>query len=53
MKGIGEGTSTVLFINKSEVPVDRFRNVAYRQICHNYREDKEEPNRAMLTVGVI
>ena len=41
----------MFFINKSEVPKDRFTDVTYGKINYNYREQKEEKNRTRLTVG--
>ena len=46
-----EGTDTIVFIAKGEVPQDRWRDVRYGRICANYRPEKEDPNRIRLTFG--
>ena len=51
LPGRVEGTNTLYFILKSEVPSDRFKDVTYGQIVCNYRAEKEDPNRARLVVG--
>ena len=44
MKGRVEGTGTMHFIHKHEVPRDRNKDVTYGKINCNYQEGKEEPN---------
>ena len=51
MPGIVEGTDTIVFIFKDEVPNDRRRDVTYGRICANYRPEKDDPYRIRLTVG--
>ena len=46
-----EGTDTIVFIAKGEVPQDRWRDVTYGRICANYRPEKDDPNRIRLVVG--
>ena len=41
----------MFFINKHEVPQERFKDCTYGRIVCNYRECKDEPNRTRLTVG--
>ena len=45
LPGRVDGTNTLDFIAKSEVPSDRFKDVTYGQIVCNYRTEKEDPNR--------
>ena len=51
LPGRVDGTNTLDFLAKSEVPSDRFKDVTYGQIVCNYRTEKEDPNRARLVVG--
>ena len=38
--GVVEGTDTIVFIEKKEVPHDRWKDVTYGRICANYRAEK-------------
>jgi hypothetical protein len=49
--GVSEGTNTIVFITRDEIPMDRLKNVTYGCICANYRPEKADPNRSRLTVG--
>ena len=49
--GVVEGTNTMVFIPRNEVPEDRWRDVTYGRICANYRPEKDDPYRIRLTVG--
>ena len=52
-QGIGDrvkGTNTIFFVDKKEVPQDRFKDVTYGKFVCMYRENKEEKNRTRLTV---
>ena len=51
MKERVEGTNTMHFIHRHEVPRDRLKNVMYGKINCNYREGKVEQNRVRLTKG--
>ena len=51
MEGIVEGTDTISFIFKNEVPADRWRGITYGWIVANLRLEKEDPYRVRLTVG--
>ena len=51
LPGIVEGTDTIDFIRKHEIPDDRYKDVTYGQIVCNYREEKIDPYRARLVVG--
>ena len=51
MPGRNDGTNTMFFINKEEVPSDRRKDVTYGKINVNVRPQKEEVNRSRLTVG--
>jgi len=48
--GISEGTNTIVFITRDEIPMNRLKNVTYGRICANYRPKKADPNRSRLTV---
>eukprot|EP00804_Cyclotella_cryptica_P022370 CCRYP_015924-RB/>CCRYP_015924-RB protein AED:0.39 eAED:0.39 QI:0/-1/0/1/-1/1/1/0/319 len=49
--GIVQGTNTIVFIAKDDVPPDRCRDVTYGRICANFRPEKDDPHRVRLTVG--
>ena len=51
LKGRFEGTNTIYFINKNNVPQDRWKDVTYRRICADYRPEKGDPYRIWLTIG--
>jgi len=49
--GVSEGTNTIVFITRDEIPMDRLKNITYGRICANYRPEKADPNCSQLTVG--
>eukprot|EP00804_Cyclotella_cryptica_P002702 CCRYP_009617-RA/>CCRYP_009617-RA protein AED:0.39 eAED:0.39 QI:0/0/0/1/1/1/2/0/572 len=49
--GLIQGTNTIVFIAKDDVPTDRSRDVTYGRICANFCPEKEDPHRIRLTVG--
>ena len=49
--GCVTGTNTLFFINKADLPADRWKDVTYGSICVNYRPKKKDPNRTRITVG--
>ena len=51
MPGVVEGTNTIFFIHKNEVPEDRWRDVTYGRIVTAHRPEKTDPHRVRLTVG--
>ena len=51
LPGVVEGTDTIDFISKDEIPPDRWRDVTYARIVCNYRLEKADPNRVRITVG--
>ena len=51
LPGIVEGTDTLNFIFKNEIPADRFKDITYACIVCNYRSEKKDPNRCIITVG--
>ena len=51
LPGIVEGTDTLNFIFKHEVPSDRFIDVTYARIVCNYRPEKKDPNKCRINVG--
>ena len=53
-QGVGgrvNGTNTIFFINKHEVPNDRFRDTTYAKFVCNERPQKKEVNRTRMTAG--
>jgi hypothetical protein len=46
-----EGTNTIFFIRKSDIPVDRRGDITYVGYVCNFRPEKEEPERFRLVVG--
>lgn len=51
LPGVVEGTNTIFFIHKNEIPKDRWRDVTYGRIVTAYRPEKSDPHRVRLTVG--
>ena len=51
MPGRVEGTDTLFFIRKTDVPAQRWRDITYGRIVVSYRPSKDDPNRTRLTVG--
>ena len=51
LPSITEGTDTLNFIFKNEIPADRSKDVKYACIVCNYRLEKKDPNRCRITVG--
>jgi hypothetical protein len=49
--GTVQGTDTMVFITKHDIPVDRRRDVTYGRICAHFRPEKDDPHRIRLTVG--
>ena len=52
LPGIVEGTVTLNFIFKNEIPANRFKGITYARIVCNYRPEKNDPNRCRITVVV-
>ena len=52
-QGIREikGTNTIYFIDKSEIPKDKLKQVTYARIVVDYKPHKTEKNRTRVTVG--
>ena len=46
-----KGTNTIYFIDKSEIPKDKLRQVTYARIVVCYKPHKVEKNRTRVTVG--
>ena len=38
--GVVEGTDTIVFIEKGDVPRERWKDITYGRICANYRPEK-------------
>ena len=49
--GLVEGTNTMFFIDKIDVPADRWRGVTYRIVVVYYRPEKTNPYQTILIVG--
>ena len=46
-----EGTNTIHFIPREQIPKDRLKDVTYGRIVCTYRPQKKEKERSRLTVG--
>ena len=46
-----KGTDTFFFINKHQVPQDRFKDVAYDRVVCMVRPEKADPNRTRVTAA--
>ncbi len=44
-------TNTIFFINKNDVPADRFKDTTYVKFVCNVRPQKAEKNRTRMTAG--
>ena len=51
LDGVVEGTDTMDFIAKHDIPQDRWHDITYARIVCSYRPEKTDPNRVWLTVG--
>eukprot|EP00804_Cyclotella_cryptica_P002957 CCRYP_013294-RA/>CCRYP_013294-RA protein AED:0.17 eAED:0.16 QI:0/0/0/1/1/1/2/0/794 len=49
--GIVKGTNTIVFIHKTTVPQDRWKDITYGRIVANFCPQKDDPYRIRLTVG--
>ena len=43
MTGHAEGTNTVYFIDKTDIPVERWKDVTYGRVVVAYRPEKSDP----------
>ena len=53
-QGVGgriEGTNTIHFIKKQEIPQDRLKDVTYIKCVSSIRTEKEDPYRVQATLG--
>ena len=53
-QGVGgriQGTDTIFFINKNQVPADRWKDVTYAKFVCELKPNKAEVHRTRLTVG--
>ena len=51
LPSIVEGTDTLNYIFKNEIPAYRFKDITYARIVCNYRPEKKDPNRCRITVS--
>ena len=51
IKGRVKATDTIKFIRKSDIPLDRLKDVTYLKFVCTVRTEKEEPNRTRATFG--
>ena len=51
MPGLSEGTNTMFFVEKTEVPPDRWRDIIYGRVVVDYRSGNTDPYQTRLTVG--
>ena len=49
--GVVNGTNTIFFIDKTDVPAERWKDATYGHVVVNYRPEKWDPYRTCLTVG--
>lgn len=53
-QGVGgriDGTNTIFFIHKHEIPQDRLKDVTYIKFVASVRTEKDDPNRIRATLG--
>ena len=46
-----KGTNTIFFINKADVPAERWKDVTYGRVVVYYQPEKSDPYCTRLTVG--
>ena len=51
MSGWEEGTNTIMFIKKEDIPTACWWDVTYGIVLFSYRPENKDPNRTRLTVG--
>ena len=51
LPGIVQGTNTIVFIRRADVPPDRWKDTTYGRIVANFRPEKDDPHCFRLTVG--
>ena len=51
LTGIVEGTNTIFFNNKADIPSEIWKDVTYGRVVVRYRPEKGDPYRIRLTVG--
>ena len=51
MLGRVEGTDTIFFIHKKDVPAHRWQDITYGRIVVSFRPTKDNPNITRLTMG--
>ena len=51
MPGQVQGTNSIIFVRKQDIPTNRKKDITYRQIICDYWPGKAEPNRTRLMVG--
>ena len=49
--GVVNGTNIIFFINKTDVPAERWNDETYSRVVVNYRPEKGDPYCTHLTVG--
>ena len=51
MGGQIDGTNTIFFVHKHEIPQDRLKDVTYIKFVSSIRTQKKEPHRIRATLG--
>ena len=51
MPGLVEVTNTMFFIDKQDIPVERWKDITYGIVVVDYQPDKSNPYYTRLTVG--
>lgn len=51
LSGVVEGTDTIEFIPKMDIPANRHKDSTYTRIVYNVRPEKADPNRVRITIG--
>ena len=46
-----KGTNTIFFIDKADVPTERWKDIPYIRVVVDYRPEKSDPYCTCLTVG--
>ena len=49
--GVVDGTNNILFVDKTNVPAEQWKDATYGRVIVYYRPEKGDPYRTRLTVG--
>jgi len=48
-----DGTNTIFFVHKHEIPQDRLKDITYIKFVTSVRTEKDDPNRIRATLDLL